>query len=154
MGTPLTSVNGIGPAAAAVLEAHGLTSAEQLAASVVEDLVRVPGFGPVRAATTLRAARSLVEGRQETGGTRSGNGADRVTKKANNKDKKKGKKGREKDDKKAQKSKKDKKKDKNKGKKKGKKKDKRKTKKDPKKGRGKGKKKGKDAKKRDRKRGS
>ncbi len=153
MGTPLTSVNGIGPAAAAVLEAHGLTSAEQLAASVVEDLVRVPGFGPVRAATTLRAARSLVEGRQETGGTRSGTEADRVTKKAKNKDKKKGKKGREKDDKKAHKGNKDKK-NKKKDKNKGKKRDKRKTKKDPKKGRGKGKKKGKDAKKRDRKRGS
>lgn len=62
MGTPLTSVSGIGPAAAKVLAEHGYTSAEQLAASVIEELVKVPGFGAARAATTLRAARSLVEG--------------------------------------------------------------------------------------------
>jgi predicted RecB family nuclease len=65
METSLTSVSGIGPAAAAVLAEHGFTSADQLAASVVEDLVKVPGFGPVRAAATLRSARSLVEGRAD-----------------------------------------------------------------------------------------
>jgi hypothetical protein len=66
MGTPLTSVSGIGPAAAKVLAEHGFASAEQLAASVIEDLVKVPGFGAARAATTLRAARSLVERVAET----------------------------------------------------------------------------------------
>lgn len=60
MGTPLTSVAGIGPAAAAILARHGFDSAERLAASRVEALVEVPGFGPVRAAATLRAARALV----------------------------------------------------------------------------------------------
>jgi hypothetical protein len=60
MGTPLTSVAGIGPAAAAVLAKHGFDSAERLAASRVEKLVEVPGFGPLRAAATLRAARALV----------------------------------------------------------------------------------------------
>jgi hypothetical protein len=60
MGTPLTSVAGIGPAAATILARHGFDSAERLAASRVEKLVAVPGFGPVRAAATLRAARALV----------------------------------------------------------------------------------------------
>ncbi len=117
MGTPLTSVSGIGPAAAAVLAQHGFTSAEQLAASVIEELVKVPGFGQARAATTLRAARSLVEGAAQPvpakgkkakpakGGKAKG--------KARNKDKKKA--GKKADQKR---KKKDKKKDKkNKGKK-------------------------------------
>lgn len=74
MGTPLTSVSGIGPAAAAVLAEHGFASAEQLAASVIEDLVKVPGFGAVRAATTLRAARSLLEGRVDAKAAKPGKG--------------------------------------------------------------------------------
>jgi hypothetical protein len=96
MGTPLTSVSGIGPAAAAVLAEHGFASAEQLAASVIEDLVKVPGFGPVRAATTLRAARTLIEGRDAKTAAPAGGKSAKPGKGKKNKQSKKKPKGKDK----------------------------------------------------------
>ena len=101
MGTPLTSVNGIGPAAAAVLAEHGIASAEQLAACVVDTLVKVPGFGPARATATLRAARSLVEGQAGTAAAEAGGMGRKAGKKP--KDGKGGKKAKGKKDKKKRK---------------------------------------------------
>jgi hypothetical protein len=124
METSLTSVSGIGPAAAAVLVEHGFTSADQLAASVVEDLVKVPGFGPVRAAATLRSARSLVEGRAEAAARPGGKSAKpgkgkKVKKKTKDKAARPGgKSAKPGKGKKVKKKTKDKKKDKNKDKKK------------------------------------
>jgi len=116
MGTPLTSVSGIGPAAAALLAGHGITSVEQLAASVVEDLLKVPGFGPVRAATTLRAARTLVErsagdARGEDAPAKPGKGG-KAKKKGGKGNKGKGKKPRKSKDKKRKKDERKKKKSK------------------------------------------
>jgi hypothetical protein len=67
MKTPLTAVSGIGPAAASLLQKHGIGSAEKLAACTVKELVKVPGFGPVRSATVLRATRTLLESRDAGG---------------------------------------------------------------------------------------
>lgn len=61
MGTPITAVAGIGPAAAAVLTKHDFDSAEALASTSIKALVKVPGFGPVRAATIQKAAQTMVE---------------------------------------------------------------------------------------------
>jgi transcription termination factor NusA len=61
MGTPMTAVTGIGPAAASVLADHGFDSAEELANCSIAALVKVPGFGAIRAATIKKAAQSALE---------------------------------------------------------------------------------------------
>lgn len=61
METLNTAVTGIGPSAAAVLTKHGFDSAEALANSLIKALVKVPGFGPVRAATIQKAALTMAE---------------------------------------------------------------------------------------------
>jgi len=69
MGTPMTAVTGIGPAAAAVLGEHGFDSAEALAKSSINALVKVPGFGQVRAAMIKEAARDVIKSAKKgTGG--------------------------------------------------------------------------------------
>ena len=62
MSTPLTAVSGIGPAAAGLLEKHGIATVEQLVQASIDDLTQVPGFGPARAATVLGAARDVLDG--------------------------------------------------------------------------------------------
>ena len=87
MSTHLTAVSGIGPAAAGLLEKHGIASAEQLAQTTVDALSKVPGFGPARAATVLAAARTALDAP----------GASAAVAKGEKKKKKKGKKNRKKD---------------------------------------------------------
>ncbi len=58
--TQLTAVNGVGPATAKHLAAHGLDSAEALAAASIEDIAAVPGFGPARATAVRQAASMLL----------------------------------------------------------------------------------------------
>jgi hypothetical protein len=60
MATPTTSVPGIGKATAFALAQHGITSAEELAASDEEALYAVSGFGPSKAATAIRSAQKLI----------------------------------------------------------------------------------------------
>ena len=60
MPTPLTEIPGIGPSTAEVLQANGFDSAETLAASTVEKISEVPGFGTSRATTVLEAARQIA----------------------------------------------------------------------------------------------
>lgn len=58
--TPLILLAGIGPAAADVLEKNGYASAEKIAQSDIDSLCEVPGFGPIRAAKVIAAAKELV----------------------------------------------------------------------------------------------
>ena len=120
MATALTDIPGIGPSTAEILQAQGFDSAETLAASTVEKVSEVPGFGTLRATAVIRAANELI------GSNAADQSADQPAKKAVKKPSaQKGKKS------KKDKSKKDKP---NKGKKdKGKTKDKNKKKKDKKK---------------------
>lgn len=68
MGTPMTAVTGIGPAAAIVLADHGFDSAEALANCSIAALVKVPGFGAIRAATIKKAAQAALVPTASAGG--------------------------------------------------------------------------------------
>ena len=129
MPTALTSISGIGPAAAEVLKQHGFKSAEAVAKASVEQLSAVPGFGEIRSQSTINAAIELV-----TPATQAEEVPEPVDEPVKEKAKNKGK---SKEKKKPSKDKKDKgKKDKDKKKAKGKdkkKKDKKKGKKNKKK---------------------
>ena len=120
MSTPLTAVSGIGPAAAGLLEKHGIASAEQLAQVTVEELSEVPGFGTSRATTVIAAARAALDAPAASeGGKAKGKKKDKKGKK----DRKKKKQKKEKKEKKrkpaaAEPEKRGKKKDKKKKKKK------------------------------------
>ena len=60
MATPLTEIPGIGPSTAEILQTQGFDSAETLAASTVEKVSEVPGFGSLRASAVIRAANELL----------------------------------------------------------------------------------------------
>ena len=106
----IIDIPGIGPAAAAALDEHGITSLADLANASVETITTVPGFSEARAVRVLAAATELLPA--------SGITPSAKEKKSGKKDKAagKGKKG-----KKDKKDKKKKDKKKGKGKKKGKK---------------------------------
>lgn len=55
--TPLTDVHGVGPAMALVLNAHGITCAEDLAAAKTGDLLSVTGIGQATAPRLIAAAQ-------------------------------------------------------------------------------------------------
>lgn len=59
MARPLTDITGIGPAAAALLQAAGFASAEDVAQSTPDALSTVRGFGPARSATIIKSATAL-----------------------------------------------------------------------------------------------
>ena len=56
----LHEIKGVGPATAARLAEHGLTSTKKLAKADLDAIVAVPGFGPVRAALVRDAARAAL----------------------------------------------------------------------------------------------
>ena len=58
---PLTDVSGIGPAAAALLTAAGIKTAEDLADASVAEISAVKTFGPARAALVKEAASTLIK---------------------------------------------------------------------------------------------
>lgn len=60
MKTPVTDVTGIGPHTAKLLNEHGFSSAESLAATTTEKLSEVPGFGPLRAQRVIDAAKDVI----------------------------------------------------------------------------------------------
>jgi len=121
----LTSISGIGPAAAEILKQHGFKSAEAIANATVEELSVVPGFGAIRSENTIKAALELVN--PETQAKDAPEAVDGpVKEKSAKKDKSKDKKKSSKKKKSKGKKDKDKKKSKNKDKKK---KDKKKKKK-------------------------
>lgn len=60
MGLALTDVTGIGPAAAKNLEAGGIVDARALAKASEDKISEIPGFGPVRAAQVIAAAKALL----------------------------------------------------------------------------------------------
>ena len=60
MATALTKVKGIGPATAKLLQEQGISSAEDLAAISVEQLMKTPGFSDVRARQTLTDAAAAL----------------------------------------------------------------------------------------------
>lgn len=62
MKTPTTAIPGIGPSTAKALSAKGFKSAEDIASSDVASLCAVPGFGPIRAGRTKKAASKIVSG--------------------------------------------------------------------------------------------
>lgn len=123
MPTALTSISGIGPAAAELLKQHDFKSAEDIANTTVAQLSAVPGFGEIRSQSTINAAIELVTPAAQT--EEVSEPADEPVKQKT-KSKSKGKKKPSKD--KKSKGKKDKNKKKSKGKDK-KKKDKKKGKK-------------------------
>lgn len=57
---PITSIKGIGPSSALLLETNGFTSLKDIAEASVEQLQNVPGFGPVRAASIIKDASRLL----------------------------------------------------------------------------------------------
>jgi hypothetical protein len=56
----LIDIRGIGPAAAAVLQEHGIGSVKTLAGMSPTDLAAVPGFSETRAAGVIAAAAALL----------------------------------------------------------------------------------------------
>ncbi len=56
----LTTIPGIGPAAARILTENGFASVAALAKAADVDLAKIQGFGTVRAALVIAAAQSLV----------------------------------------------------------------------------------------------
>ena len=59
---PILDVSGIGPHLAALLAEKGITTAEQLAATLPTALLEIPGIGPQRAQTLLTAATLALKG--------------------------------------------------------------------------------------------
>ncbi len=94
MQTPLTQVSGIGPAAAELLSASGIKSAEELAQADLSIITAIPGFGKVRAARAKQAAADAlakVESKQTSATkpeTTENEPAQKKAKKAKKKDKK------------------------------------------------------------------
>jgi NAD-dependent DNA ligase len=60
MNVSILNIKGIGSAAAKALAGHQLNTVEQLAATTVEQLCLVPGFGPVRAESAIAEARAIL----------------------------------------------------------------------------------------------
>ncbi len=60
MNTPLTQIEGVGPAMANALASNGYAFAEDVAGCDLESLCTVPGIGAVRGEKLLAAAKSLV----------------------------------------------------------------------------------------------
>jgi hypothetical protein len=56
----ITDITGIGPAAAAALGEHGLSSIKELATASVEQVSAVPGFSTARAEKVIAAAAELL----------------------------------------------------------------------------------------------
>ncbi len=56
----LQDISGIGPATAALLGDHGLTSVKKLAKADLAAITAVPGFGPTRARAVQAAARAAL----------------------------------------------------------------------------------------------
>jgi hypothetical protein len=110
----ITDIPGIGPAAAAALAEHRISSLVKLASASVETISAVPGFSEERASRVIAAAGELL----------AASGAPQPSQEKEGQSRKPGKPGR-----KDKKDKKKKKKKKDKGKGKGKKKDKKKDKK-------------------------
>jgi len=111
MPTDIDKVSGIGPHAAKILAENGIVSAEDLAASQIEEVAAIKGFSTIRAEQVIAAARQLFvlqrpEGEDQT--EASASKAEKLKKKKGKKDKDKKK------EKKSAKEKKDKKKDKKK----------------------------------------
>lgn len=106
----ITDIKGIGPSAAKILNDHGFTTPAALADASIAEIVAVPGFSEVRAATVKEAAALLLSGSAAIEETVADEVASAVVADSGSKeDKKKGK---------AKGKKKDKKKGKDKGKKK------------------------------------
>ena len=128
MPRPLTDTPGIGPAAAELLIAAGIRTADALAAASVAEISAVKTFGPIRAAQVKAAAAEIVKSAPKPAGKatpKSKSAPKSSTTKANKKAEKKPKA----DKKKKKDSQKDRKKAANKNnKKKGKKKDSKKKK--------------------------
>lgn len=60
MATPIISVSGVGTQTADILVENGYKDAESLAKANVQDLLKISGFGPVRANNLIAAAQELV----------------------------------------------------------------------------------------------
>ena len=62
MKTNITDIKGIGPSAAKILNDHGFTTPAALADASIAEIVAVPGFSEVRAATVKEAAALMLSG--------------------------------------------------------------------------------------------
>lgn len=61
--TKLTDVTGIGPVAAKILSDHCIKTVETLAAISLAELLKVPGFGDIRARAVRKAATDCLRNR-------------------------------------------------------------------------------------------
>lgn len=84
MTTSILKIRGIGQATAPLLSEFGFKTAEDLAAASVEQLALVPGFGALRAQSTIADALSLLGG-----GVKADKKADKASKKGKDSKKKK-----------------------------------------------------------------
>lgn len=60
MAIAITQISGIGAKTADIMAGHGFESIESIAGSTIEKISVVPGFGQVRAAAIIAAAKSLL----------------------------------------------------------------------------------------------
>ncbi|MDH3856878.1 MAG: helix-hairpin-helix domain-containing protein, partial [Gammaproteobacteria bacterium] len=60
MTTAITDIQGIGPSTGKILIKHGFKTAEGIAGAAVDKLAQVPGFGKVRSAKVIAAAKRIV----------------------------------------------------------------------------------------------
>lgn len=63
MRTPIDKIKGVGPRTAEILAENGYKSAEDLAATKIEALGKIHGFGPARAKLVIKAAQALCDSR-------------------------------------------------------------------------------------------
>lgn len=71
-GAQLSDISGIGPSAAEVLKQGGFFTVEQVAGATVAALTALNGFGPVRAAQTIAAAKAVLGGTEGASPSRDG----------------------------------------------------------------------------------
>jgi adenylate kinase len=62
MSSAINDIKGIGPGTAKLLMKHGLTTTSKIAGATIEQVCAVPGFGPTRAASVIKAANELLTG--------------------------------------------------------------------------------------------
>jgi hypothetical protein len=102
----LTEIPGVGDATATTLGESGFPDVEAVARASEKELAAAPGFGPLRAATVIAAARAVLAASDTSADEKPG----KKRKDKKNKDKKKDKKKKKKREKNKTKKKKDRKK--------------------------------------------
>lgn len=64
MATPITDITGIGPSNSVTLAEHGFKTVAKLAATSIDSLCKVPGFGPIKAKAAIAEAKRVTRTKQ------------------------------------------------------------------------------------------